>query len=257
MDENSRDIALEQKIDAYIKGQLTDEEAKELWVELLKQPENISRLQTEIDIARIYRAEPSLLKQYWKWFASAAAVILLVISINVLMFDNVNPVKTWTESSINIVNNMASAEVTRSSETMLDPADSLLNAGFKAAVSGSLETATQIFHRVTNDFTDTSAASKAHLNLGILQYNSGDYASSIENFNNAISLGEGDSLILERSYWYKGNALINSGLMKEARDAVDKSYQYGQLYKNQSLKLLKRLDYELGNIDYDNFEEQM
>lgn len=257
MDENSRDIALEQRIDAYINGELSEEEAKELWVELLKQPENISRLQTEIDLARMYRQDKSLLNRYWKWFASAAAVILLIISINVLMSDHVNPIKTWTESSIDVVSNMASAEVTRSSETMLNPADSLLNAGFKAAVSGDLENAGQIFQRVADDFANTSAASKAHLNLGILQYNSGDYASSIESFNKAISQAQGDSLIMEQSYWYKSNALVNSDLFKEARDAVEKSYQYGRIYKNQSLKLLKRLDYELGNIDYDNFEKQM
>lgn len=256
MKEKSRDINLEHQIDAYIKGQLSDEEAKQLWVELLKRPEYIAMLKTQVDLARLYQSNASAGGRYWKWITSAAAMVLLIVTIHILTVDTVRPVGVYTETTINMMHHMASAEVTRSSETDLDPADSLLNAGFKAAVSGNIEESAAIFQRVITEYSDASAVSKARLNLGILQYNSGNYNASIDNFRRAIAQGGDDSLLTEQSYWYLSNAYVNTDRLEEARNAVKKSYESGKIYKKESFRLLKRLDYELGNIDYDNYEQQ-
>jgi hypothetical protein len=56
MTEETRNTELEKKIDAYIKGNLSNDEVKSLWVDLLRQPEYISLLKTEIDVTRLHQA---------------------------------------------------------------------------------------------------------------------------------------------------------------------------------------------------------
>jgi len=260
MENHPRDDNLERSIDAYLKGQLSEEEVQELWIQLMKQPEYISMLQTEVDVARIYKSEAKnkpIPLYYWKWIASAAAIILLVVSINVLSDNEQKSIDEWSQEFIVLADNLSSAEVKRSSTNTLDTADSLLNTGFKAAVSGQHQTAMAIFEKIIAQYDSDGPVSKAHLNLGILKYNAGDFEGSIDNFKNAISTTGGDSLLIEQSYWYLGNALINTDQLQKAREAVEHAHEIGNIYKNEAFKLLKRLDYELGNIDYDDFKEQI
>lgn len=259
MSNQSRDIELEKKIDAYIKGNLSGEEVEQLWVELIKKPEYISLLETEIDVARIYQAkkqEKTPGKNLWRWIAVAATVVLLVISINFFSTDAQMPLREWTQHSINLSENLSSAPVTRSA-TDISTSDSLLNAGFKAAIEGNTEKAISIFEGMLTEYEDPPLRAKIHLNLGILKYNTGDYASSIQNFKQTLSAAADGSPMAERAYWYMGNALINNEQLKQAHEAVKKVYTSGEIYKTEAFKLLKRLDYELGNIDFENFEKQV
>lgn len=259
MDNKAENNNIEQRIDAYIKGQLSDEEVQDLWMQLVKHPEYISLLQTELDLTRIYNQKAqsqNTTGHYWKWIASAAAVIVFIITLNILTTNDLQPLKSLGQTNINLVENLASAEVTRSG-TALDPADSLLNTGFKAAISGQIETAIRIFEDIIVRYDSTRAVPKAYLNLGILKYNSGDFDGCIESFNQAISNARDDSLLIEQSYWYLGNAFVNTNELPKARDAVKKAFEMGETYKKEAFRLLKRLDYELGNIDFDNFEQQM
>lgn len=260
MDNKSRDIELEQRIDAYVKGRLSEDEAEQLWIQLMKQPEYIPLLETEVDLAKFHTRKQQATNDtsyYWKWIASAAAVILLFITINVLTTADQEPLNAWSINHISLEENLSSAEVTRSSVSALEPADSLLNAGFKAAVSGQNDSAIAIFEQIATNSNSVAAVSKAHLNLGILKYNSGNFSGSIKDFNKAISTAADDSLLIEQSYWYLGNAHLNTGQIKQARNAVEHAFRMGNIYKKEASKLLKRLDYELGTIDFDDFEQQM
>jgi hypothetical protein len=84
MKKHVRDSALEQGIDAYLKGTLSEKEVKELWVRLLKKPEYISLLKTEIALLRFYRTEQEAVdnkSSCQKWLTATAAVIILAIMI--------------------------------------------------------------------------------------------------------------------------------------------------------------------------------
>ena len=259
MENNSRDIQLEQAIDAYLKGKLSEQEVEELWVELLQKPEYIALLETEIDVKRVYKAkqqQDTSTNTYWKWIAAAAAIAILVISINVLSDNTPKPIEEWTKAEITLSENLASAEVTRSA-TKISSSDSLLNAGFKAAIEGDTNQAIGIYKNIINRYNDTGIISKAYLNLGIIQYNFGEYSYGIESFKKAITIAQDNPLLKEQSYWYMGNAFINIDQLEEARTAVRQAHSLGQIYKDEAFKLLKRLDYELGYIDADNFERQI
>lgn len=74
MNNDSSNIELQKQIDDYIKGNLSEDEARELWKELLKQPESIDRLQTKIDLTRYHQQADNpknTFSQYYKWFAAA------------------------------------------------------------------------------------------------------------------------------------------------------------------------------------------
>jgi hypothetical protein len=53
-----------------------------------------------------------------------------------------------------------------------------------------------------------------------------------------------------------GNALANIGDFSNARVAIQKAYTMGRIYQEDAFKLQKRLDYELGKIDLDEFKQQ-
>jgi tetratricopeptide (TPR) repeat protein len=258
MTEETRNTELEKKIDAYIKGNLSNDEVKSLWVDLLRQPEYISLLKTEIDVTRLHQARQGSATQtdYWKWIGAAAAVVLLVISLNVFTDDAPQSIGAYTQGEIGLIENLSSSPVTRSA-TAVEPSDSLLNAGFKAALDGNTQAAINIYSSILQEYESNGIRSKAYLNLGILHYNSGDFALSIESFRNAIAKAGDDEILKERSYWYLGNALVNTNKFEKAREAVYQAYSRGEIYKPEAFRLLRRLDYELGNIDFDNFEQQI
>ncbi|WP_445664006.1 tetratricopeptide repeat protein [Fodinibius sp. AD559] len=267
----SRDIELEQKIDAYVKGKLSEEEAQKLWEKLLQRPEYIELLKTELGVQSILKKRSSnnhstsaeengiiySIQSSWKWMAAAAAVALLVVSINFFQLDTNKSLQSEVPSQFNLAENLSSAEVFRSQKTETLPSDSLLNRGFEAALSGDISKAIAAYDEIINNYSDESAATKAYLNKGIIQYNSGGFGESIESFKAVIKRDTKRKILEEKAYWYMGNAYINIEQPEKAREAIHKVYSMDGIYRKPSFRLLKKLDYKLGNVDYDNFEEQM
>ncbi|MDZ7659085.1 tetratricopeptide repeat protein [Fodinibius sp.] len=267
----SRDIELEKQIDAYVKGKLSEEEAQELWEKLLQHPDYIELLKTELGVKSILEKRSSnnnstsaeessiiySIQNSWKWMAAAAAVALLVVSINFFQLDTNKSLQSEVPGQFNLAENLSSAEVFRSQKTATLPADSLLNRGFEAALSGDISKAIAAYDKIINKYGDESAATKAYLNKGIIQYNSGKFGESIESFKAVIKRDTKRDVLEEKAYWYMGNAFINIEQLEKAREAIHKVYSMDGIYRKPSFRLLKKLDYKLGNVDFDNFEEQI
>lgn len=269
--EDSRDLNLEKKIDAYIKGRLTKEEVEDLWIELLKRPDYIYRLETELSIKRIYEQESKDAKEEtagaavtsisqgplmksWKWLAAAASVAILVIAINFLQSDSDKTLRELAVREINIVENLASPEVMRAQKVEVTSADSLLNLGYKAAISGDLEEAMKIYNEVVSTYQETPQAAMAYLNIGIIDYNAERYESASGAFEDAISRIANDPLVEEKAYWYLGNSFVNLGKLEQAREAIAKTYSMDGMYKKPALRMLEKLNAELGDEDSDGFD---
>lgn len=267
----SRDIELEQKIDAYVKGKLTEEEAQKLWGKLLQHPEYIELLKTELGVRSILAKRSSndnstsaeessiiySIQYSWKWMAAAAAVAILVVSINFFQLDTNKSLQSEVPGKFNLAENLASAEVFRSQKTETLPADSLLNRGFEAAISGNISKAIAAYDKIISKYSTESAATKAYLNKGIIQYNSGGFGESIASFKAVIDRNTEREVLEEKAYWYLGNAYINIEQLEKAREAIHKVYSMDGIYRKPSFRLLKKLDYQLGNVDFDNFEGQI
>jgi TolA-binding protein len=262
MDAGKRNIALEKKIDAYIKGFLSEEEVQELWAELIQHPEYVDYLKTEIDIARFYQSERGQNRERptedkddsgqqkrqqsgprktmnWWWISIAAAVILFVIGSNIFLIPR-KDIHQWAKSRIGLTKNLASAPVTRSAVRISRP-DSLLNAGFKAAIDGKIQEAMDIYRKTLGKYNDSVLVAKANLNLGILRYNDSEYKAGIHHFSNAVDHAGKLELLKERAYWYMANAYINIHHLKQARAAVYHALSIGKIYKKEEYKLLDRL----------------
>lgn len=267
----SRDIELEKKIDAYVKGKLSEEEAQKLWERLLQRPDYIELLKTELGIKSILDQRSSnndstsakeagviySIQTSWKWMAAAAAVALLVVSINFFQLDTSTSLENEVPKQFGLTDNLSSAEIFRNQKTETMPSDSLLNRGYKAAISGNVSEAIAEYNKIIEEYGDEPAATKAYLNKGIIQYNSGGYGESIESFQAVIDKQSDRDIINEKAYWYMGNAYINIEQLEKAREAIHKVYSMDGIYRKTSFRLLRKLDYRLGNVDYDNFEEQI
>lgn len=266
MEESAQNRNLAKKIDAYVKGNLSEDQADALWAELLEQPEYINYLKTEIATARIYQSRVEHLesikndenqqetksvsreKNRWWWYSAAAAVILAVVLTSVFVINYRSNIYQWSNQKIALGKNLASAPVTRAAK-QIPPPDSLLNAGFNAAINGNITEAMEIFHLVVKKYNNTKIAAKANLNIGILQYNSLKYKSSIPYFKRAVAHAGSLTLLKERAYWYMGNAYINTGQLVNAREAISHARSIGKVYKKEESKLLRRLNRSLKNRD--------
>lgn len=268
----SRDIALEEKIDAYVKGRLSDDEGQELWAELLQNPEYIDLLNTELGLKSILEDQSResgnnnsvedsgviySLRKSWKWTAAAAAVILIIIGINFFQANTNQNIREMTLGNIDVAQNIMSAPVVRSQKGGITPADSLLNKGFEATISGEVEKALSEYRKIIEKYPNEDSAIRAYLNIGIIEYNTGDYKEAIVSLKHVANKNVGNDITQEKGYWYMGNAYININKLSKARDAIHTTYAMNGIYRDSAFRLLRKLDYELGNVDYDNFEQQM
>lgn len=266
-----RDLELEKKIDAYIKGKLSEEEARELWKQLLLHPEYIDLLETELGLRSILSDRASdensdesgvqesaliySLQKSWKWLAAAASVAILVVAINLLQLDTNQSINKLAVNQIDISSHLLSAPVLRSQKDSISPADSMLNRGFQAAISGDISKALNIYEQIIEKHSDNPAAVKAHLNTGIIQYNSENYRDAISSFKQVVGQVKEDPVSKEKAYWYLGNAYMHINKLQEARDAIHEAYTMKGIYRQPAYRILQKLDHELGNKDFDKLEQ--
>ena len=270
----SRDLELEKQIDAYIKGNLNEEQAHKLWEQLLQRPDYIELLNTELGVKSIVEERKAnqektgtssaeehtliyTLKQSKKWIAAAAAVVVLVIAVNILQVDTQQTLEELALKDINIAENLSSAQILRSQKTDITPSDSLLNRGFEAAISGDMDQAITMYNKIIEEYGNKPAAVQAFLNKGIIQYNNGNYSESIASFEAVLKKVESKPVVREKAHWYMGNAYINLEKLKEARTEIKKTYAMDGIYRKSAFRMLKKLDDELGNVDSGNFEQQI
>ncbi len=266
MNHQSGDIEIIKQIDAYLKGQLSEEKTEELWVELIKNKEYLEYLETELTVKSIFEEKKNLnedsvskvteLHKSWKWLAAAAAVAILVVAINLLKMDGSVPLREQTIGNINMTNNLAAPLVMRSQKADLSGADSLMNIGFEAALSGNIPRAVKMYNEVTQRFKGKSIAAQAHLNIGIIRYNSGDYQPASKAFEQALSVVDNNDLLKEKAYWYLGNAYINLEQIQKARNAIQNAYDLDGTYRKPAFRLLQKIDYKLGNTSSEDLESR-
>ena len=263
--DRSGDIEIIRQIDAYLKGELSPEKAEQLWVELIKHPEYLDYFETEISLKTALDtgkdSTPAgsaglVQSSYLVWVATAAAVALLIVALNIFMTGNQQPLRELALSEITIADNLESPPVFRSQKSTLSPADSLLNLGFEAALSGDLNRALRLYKSVVDRFESDPSSGRAYLNIGIIRYNRGEYRTAAASFNRAIEQVDQEPVLEEKAYWYLGNAYIYLQEPAEAREAIHRAYRMDGIYRNPAFRLLRKLDYELGNIDFEEFDQQ-
>ena len=78
--------AIKRRIDTYVKGNLSEDQINELWIDFAKQPELLNDLEIEIGVLEILKNKsdksskemtPFKLSPFWMEYASVAVVILV------------------------------------------------------------------------------------------------------------------------------------------------------------------------------------
>lgn len=253
------------QIDSYIKGLLSEDEITALWVEFAKNPDLLNDLELEISIKTLIEKEAlgvhksssvkTLQLPAWTWHAAAAAVLLIVAFIQLFQIDSRTELDQFLTESIS-PDQVETGDGVRAKDMVIVTADSLLNLGFSALLSGNTNQALSLYNEVIENFDIEPYGSKAFTNKGIILYNNGDYSASILAFDDALSRVKDSKMIKEKAYWYKGNALVNIGELEKARLAVFEAYTLDGIFRKPSFLLLQKLNYDLGYVDYEDFESQ-
>ncbi len=280
-----------QSIDAYVKGRLSEEEIEKLWYEIAKDPSLLETLEIEVGVKELLREEavvygmaasepvaytksvgitegagklnaPQSKKKKmhkmpgWSWYAYAAAVVILVAAIQFFKVPNKINMNDFIVQDISI-EHFEFADALRSDRTYLSTPDSLLSVGFEAVHSEDLKTAFSIFSRVAEEFDMEPYGSKAYLNMGIIQYNSGKYSEAVSSFENAAKRGHETQMIAEKAYWFLANAYIMVGEREKALYATGQAYSQNGIFQDKAYILYQKLSYDLGKVDFEDFDEQM
>lgn len=255
---------IHKQIDYYVKGLLSEDEINALWTRFAKNPELLHDLELEVSIKALIEQSTIEAKEFasrtfslptWTWHAAAAAVLFLVAFIQVFQIDSKTELDQFLISSIS-PDQIETGDGVRSKEMVVLTADSLLNLGFSALLSGNTTQALSLYNEVIEKFDTEPYGSKAFTNKGVLLYNKGEYTDAVTAFDNALSRVKDSRMIKEKAFWYKGNALVNIDKFEEARIAVFEAYTLNGVFRKPAFLLLQKLNYDLGYIDYEDFEHQ-
>ena len=260
--DKKRENEIRQQIDAYVKGQLEEEEIQELWKEFAKNPHLLDILDIEVQVKSLIQEEvfgksskktkinrlPS-----WTWHAVAAAVILCVAWLQFFRVNTPTEIEQFVVQQIS-PDQVETADSFRAEEMAITTPDSLLNLGFEAVLSSNEERAMQLFDEVVANYSEEPYGSKAFLNRGIVFYNKSDFVLAIEAFREAADRVEGNRMVSEKANWYLGNALVKTGDLEQARESIYAAYQLEGMFREAAFLLLKKISDDLGDPGYEEFD---
>lgn len=251
-----------QKIDLYIKGELSQDEIDELWKEFLQDPELYDWFETELHLRSLIKkgkkpnfstdkkpsdSTQSSFKRYKVWFYAAAAAVILAIGLQFFSFEQEEPLPGLALTEIE-QSNLIGADVLRSDDSPAENVNVAINSALAAAYEGETAEAIEQFQELLNQSPNNQQQARIEMNLGILFYNSGDYESAKNHFQSITEIENIEDYQKEKSWWFLGNALLNLDQPKAAREAVFNAYSMDGRYQAAALSLLKKLDIRLGNI---------
>ena len=239
---------LEEKIDQYINGQLSASEVDELWAELIQDGYHLDYLKSAANLKAVVERrrkerQSSDNRQYW-YYAAAAVIALLIAVVGVMNM-------SWQSDSASI-EPVTSIELDyyRSGEGTIDAdnkSDVIQNA-IRLANTGQVEQAISLLNSELQNATSPRWVAELSLNVGSLYYNNGSYEQAIQKFDqviaeldNAENLTANDKLMLEKAYWYTGNAYFHMDKLAEAQSSIEKAYEMNGAYRRVAQSYLDAL----------------
>lgn len=231
---------LEEKIDLYVNGQLSHEEIEELWAELIQDEHHLDYLKTVANTKAVIESNRKKAKifdfnQSWTYAAAAAIALLIavltVMNLPVSQSDTVEPVSSI---ELDYYRSEDGVVATENNRKILKDALSLAN-------SGNTEEAINVLQNELQATNDPAWRAELNLNIGSLHYNSGGYTQAVDNFQEVVQQEEVNILILEKGYWYLGNAYFQLNQLDKAEAAIQKAYDLNGAYRRVAKSYLDAL----------------
>ncbi len=242
---------LRKQIDRYIAEELDHQEIEQLWEDLLDYPELLEELKAQAAIKSIYKEsggprkdQPRNLfsnsKSTIKWTIALAAILLIAVGIGIFgtQTQEAAPEPLATIS----LEYMESPDVQRSENAeSLSGKDSLLHAGYSAAVNQDIQLAVSYFEDISELNLDDQPSGKSKLNLAIIFYNDQDFEHASTLFTEAIEYAE-DRSVLEKSKWFLANTYIQLGDYDNALKWAAEVYEADGMFKEEAYQTMSSLN---------------
>ncbi len=251
-------INLYKKIDAYIKGNLSEPEIAELWIAFAKHPYLLDELEIEIGLRDILKKEILVrnrspkkkfsLSESLIWHYAAAAMLFVIFSMQFFQQPSKSRLANFTLSSIN-KDQLETADIVRSTIIDTFAADSILNLGFMEYINDNYTGAFLLYNELLTNYNHEPYASKAYLNKGIFHYNNSNYDLAIVDFSASLERSPDDTMIKEKAFWFLANAYAHIDDLQNARNNAYEVYKMNGIFRKASFLLLQKLNYDLGSSD--------
>lgn len=231
MIESKVNIDLERRIDLYVNGKLGSEEIDELWAELIQDDyyldymKSVANLKAVIDRKKEAASKTKVYSiQKVARYASAAAVILVASVIGVL---NMNPSSEFSVQPVEQLGLEVVRDATGISETVTND---VIRKAIRLATDGDVREAISLLETELAKTSDAQLKAELALSLGSIQYNSGDYEASIDNFELVVAQENINVLTLEKGYWFLGNTYFQLDELEKAETAFQAAYELNGAY---------------------------
>lgn len=233
---------LEEKIDQYINGQLSAEEVDELWTELIQDGYHLDYLKSAANLKAVIerkREERRATQSKKYWYYAAAAVITLLVAV--LSVTNIS-----VQNGVSTIEPVASIELDyyRSGDGSLDTNNEakIIRDAIRLANTGHVDQAISLLQSELESASKPNWISKLSLNLGSLYYNQGNYEQAISYYRKVITNKDHvEVLMLEKAYWYTGNAYFHIDKLSEAQNNIEEAYSLNGAYRRVAKSYLDAL----------------
>lgn len=222
---------LEQKIDLYVNGMLNAEQTDELWAELIQDDyyldymKSVANLKSIIDRKKTVQPSAKFYSlQKVVRYAAAAAVIIIAGTLGIMNISTSSSISVSPVEQIGL-------DVVRDSDGIPETVtNEVIREAIRLATDGNIDEAISLLQNELENAGDPQLMADLALSLGSIQYNNGDYSSSIENFNIVIAQENIEILTLEKGYWFLGNTYFQLDRLDEAEEAFRKAYELNGAY---------------------------
>lgn len=235
---------LEEKIDQYINGQLSAQEVDELWAELIQDGYHLDYLKSVANLKAVVeerREKQQRLNKNKYWYYAAAAVIALLVAVLGIM-----NISTNQETTVQPVSSIE-LDYYRSGDGAVTPSESdkgIISEAIQLANTGRVDEAISLLDDELEQANNPAWVAELSLNLGSLHYNRGSYSEAIEYYENVIAHKDAeavDVLMIEKAYWYIGNAHFHLDQLVDARYNIEKAYDLNGAYRRVAKSYLNAL----------------
>lgn len=236
---------IEEKIDQYINGQLSAKEIEDLWVELIQDEYHLDYLKSVANLKEAIKTKKKKKKaaqtrRYWSY--SAAAVIIVLVTV--LSVFNIPGLNSSSSSSVTPITSIE-LDYYRSADGTIVSSDEdkrVISNAIALANTGKFDEAINLLNTELDKATSAQWKAELNLNLGSLYYNDGNYVASTDYFKNVISAKENvDVLVLEKAYWYLGNAYFQLDKLTLAQENIEEAYDLNGAYRRVAKSYLDAL----------------
>lgn len=242
MIESNRNKDLERRIEQYVEGNLSPQQVDELWAELINNEYYLDYMKSAVNLKKIAEEREIETKQPKEnsrkhVILSAAAAILLMIG-SAFIFN----LSTETSEMITPISSIELDYYRSADGAATEQAESdVVRRAISTANTGEVTAALNILEKELENTISVHEKAELLITSGSILYNTGEFSEAIERFESALEMKHDDMMLLERNYWYLGNAYFQVNQLDEAKAALEKAFELNGAYSRVAQSYLRAL----------------